>query len=63
MPKLILTGKSMREPAKIMCAECPLARTSTPGFLGGYTALQYLQILHGPASIACHMSKGFKDGL
>jgi len=63
MPKLILTEKSMREPAKTMCAECPLSRQSTPGFIGGYTVAQYIEILHGPASIACHMSRGFKDGL
>lgn len=52
-------GRFGHLPAKTCCAECPLRRDSTPGALGGYTAEQYLDVLHGPADIACHMSKGF----
>lgn len=41
------------------CIECPLRRTATPGYLGGYSAMQYLDVLHGIADIACHLSPGF----
>jgi hypothetical protein len=46
-------------PTKMPCPECPLARTAIRGALGGYTAAQYLEVLHGPADLACHLSKGF----
>jgi hypothetical protein len=39
-----------------------VARASTPGYLGGYTPEQYLAVLHGPADLACHLSKGFAEG-
>jgi hypothetical protein len=46
-------------PTKMPCPECPLARTAIRGALGGYTVAQYLEVLHGPADLACHLSKGF----
>jgi hypothetical protein len=46
-------------PTAAPCRECPLARAALSGALGGYTVAQYLEVLHGPADIACHMSKGF----
>lgn len=55
-------GRLGNFPAKRPCAECPLRRVSEPGELGGYEPFQYTDILHGPASIACHMSKGFATG-
>src|ERR1019366_7196985 len=54
-------GRFGNPPAKTCCNQCPLRRDSTPGYLGGYTAEEYITILHGDADIACHMSKGFKE--
>jgi hypothetical protein len=56
---LALTDKSMKPPVKVPCVECPLRRDSAKGYLGGYSPEMYLDILHSPASIACHSSKGF----
>lgn len=58
-PIMTITTEHFLPPATTMCAECPLARTAIPGALGGYTVAQYLEVLHGPADLACHMSKGF----
>jgi hypothetical protein len=44
------------------CPECPLRRDSTQGYLGGYSPEMYIDVLHSAASIACHSSKGFKEG-
>jgi hypothetical protein len=52
----------MAEPLMQPCKECPLRRDSLPGYLGGYTPEMYIEILHSPASIACHSSKGFHEG-
>jgi hypothetical protein len=50
-------------PTKVPCRECPLAKVAEPGALGGWTPEMYLNALHGPAAIACHMGKGFgRDG-
>jgi hypothetical protein len=46
-------------PAKKPCIECPLSRTAKPGYLGGYTPSQYIDVLHGIGDIACHLSPGF----
>lgn len=43
-----------------LCAECPLRVDAKPGYLGGYSPEMYLEAMHSGASIACHMSKGFK---
>lgn len=51
-------GSPLRQP----CKECPLRRDSKPGYLGGYTPEMYIEILHSPASIACHSSPGFHEG-
>jgi hypothetical protein len=59
--KPIKPGGFGRSPTKIACFECPLRRKSTPGYLGGYTTEQYLDILHGIADIACHQSPGFPE--
>lgn len=45
--------------AKEPCRECPLRRDSIPGYLGGYSWVNYLEIMHSDADIACHMSPGF----
>lgn len=59
-PCFKLGGFQLSE-AKSMCAQCPLAKNSKAGNLGGYTVWQYLYILSAPVGIACHMSKGFPN--
>jgi hypothetical protein len=59
----IKAGACGEMPSKLPCVECPLARASIPGRLGGYTVQQYLHILHHIADIACHMSPGFPDDM
>lgn len=55
----IKLGRFGELPTRLPCVECPLARASIPGRLGGYTVQQYLDILHSRADIACHLSPGF----
>lgn len=55
----IKSGRFERLPAHRACVECPLRRTAEPGRLGGYTVQQYLDVLHGIADLACHLSPGF----
>ena len=55
-------GRFGKEPAKMPCNECPLRRDSVPGHLGGYTPQMYIDVLHGDADLACHLSKGFQEG-
>lgn len=57
-----LVRKGMQLALPVPCVECPLRRDSAPGYLGGYTPEMYVEILHGPASIACHCSPGFHEG-
>ena len=59
---LTVTHETMGCANKVPCIECPLRRTSAPGYLGGYTPEMYLDIMFSPASIACHMSPGFRTG-
>jgi hypothetical protein len=37
-----------------ICAECPWARDSAPGWLGPLTADEWLTLVHGEQPIACH---------
>lgn len=60
---LIAVKKGMQPCKNTPCKECPLRRDSLSGYLGGYTPEMYLQILNSPASVACHMSKGFHEGV
>jgi hypothetical protein len=60
-PIAMISTVSFQDPSRAPCAECPLRRTSLPGALGGYTVAQYIEILHGIADIACHMSPGFPN--
>jgi hypothetical protein len=59
----VVPGKFGRLPTKKPCIDCPLARTATPGALGGYTVQQYLDVLNSFADIACHLSPGFPNNL
>jgi hypothetical protein len=52
----------MQDPLPVPCVECPLRRDSAPGYLGGYTPEMYVEVLHSPASLACHSSPGFHEG-
>ena len=53
---IVIVKGSMQPPAKVACAECPLRKDSHPGYLGGYTPEMYVEVLHSPASIACHLA-------
>jgi hypothetical protein len=55
----IQSGAFGNLPTRRPCVECPLRRDAKPGHLGGYTAEQYVDVLHGIADIACHLSPGF----
>jgi hypothetical protein len=57
----MIPGRMGKDPAKTMCRECPLRKDAVPGALGGYSPMMYLLMLHSPADVACHMSKGFQD--
>lgn len=59
---IALTEEHMQHACPVPCVECPLRRDSAPGYLGGYTPEMYLEVLHSPASIACHSSPGFHEG-
>lgn len=60
---MVAVPKGMQPPAKTPCAECPARRDALAGYLGGYTPEMYLEILHSKASVGCHCSKGFHDGV
>lgn len=60
---VLATPRRMQRAIKTPCAECPLRRDSVPGYLGGYSPEMYLEVLHGPASLACHSSPGFHEGV
>lgn len=59
---LHLSPAQMQDPLPVPCVECPLRRDSAPGYLGGYTPEMYVEVLHSPASLACHCSPGFHEG-
>jgi hypothetical protein len=59
---LKLAQSPMQLPLSQPCKECPLRRDAMPGYLGGYTPEMYIEVLHSPASIACHSSPGFHKG-
>jgi hypothetical protein len=40
------------------CSDCPWARMSLPGWLGGFTPEEWLQAAHGEERIDCHTLKG-----
>jgi hypothetical protein len=58
---IVAVRAHMQEASKTPCVECPLRRDSVPGYLGGYTPEMYVEMLHGPASVACHKSPGFQE--
>lgn len=40
------------------CSDCPFARTALRGWLGPYTAEQWLGIVHGEGLVECHTKIG-----
>lgn len=40
------------------CSDCPLARKSLAGWLGGSPPEEWVKFLHGEAPVACHMRQG-----
>lgn len=39
---------------KTPCSDCPWRRDALPGWLGGRSALEWLQVAHGDGKIECH---------
>lgn len=60
---VVATSRTMKPALVSPCVECPLRKDSASGYLGGYTPEMYLEILYSPASIACHSSPGFHEGV
>lgn len=58
--KLITTNEAVRAKGqhKQPCSDCPWARASLPGWLGGSTADDWLKEGHGDHSIPCHVFSG-----
>lgn len=52
----------MAEPAtrqhKKPCSDCPFARTAIPGWLGPYSAKQWVRLVHGEGKVECHTKIG-----
>lgn len=44
------------EPCAQPCAECPWRRVAAPGWLGPMDADEWLEVAHGEAAVACHMT-------
>lgn len=38
------------------CSDCPWRRNAKKGWLGPYTAMEWVQIVHGDSPIACHQT-------
>lgn len=57
MKRQLLTHEDAR-PAKRQhvkpCSDCPFARAALRGWLGGTTAQEWIQCVHGEALIECH---------
>lgn len=49
-----VTGKTQHTKP---CTDCPMARTALPGWLGGATSDEYVQLAHSDAVVACHSIK------
>ncbi len=40
------------------CGDCPFARTAVRGWLGPYTAEQWIRLIHGEGKVECHTRIG-----
>lgn len=61
--KLMSGSSGMKVCSTTPCAECPLRRDSLRGHLGGYSPQMYVDVMLSAASIACHSSPGFQQGV
>ena len=55
--KLLSFGQGGPVAAQIKkpCTDCPMRRDSIPGWLGGSTAQEYVQLAHSDAVVTCHV--------
>lgn len=55
--KLIATGEAKRaaKPLTKPCTDCPMARASLNGWLGGATPEEYRRLAHSDARVECHV--------
>lgn len=46
---------------EVPCNECPFIRTCAPGWLGSYTAQEYLDLTMDEADMPCHKEVDYTD--
>jgi hypothetical protein len=51
-------AKPAKRQHKKPCQDCPFARASIRGWLGPYTAEEWLRIVHGEGKVECHTKIG-----
>ena len=51
-------AKPAKRQHKKPCSDCPFARTAVRGWLGPYTAEEWLRIVHGEGKVECHTRIG-----
>lgn len=49
------------EPCKVPCNECPWRRKAAPGWLGPFTAGEWVALAHAEEPIACHATIEVED--
>lgn len=42
------------------CSDCPMARSSLPGWLGGATPEEYARLAHSDVVVDCHAIRGMQ---
>lgn len=57
----LITGDQAK-PSKVQhkspCSDCPFARTALPGWLGSFTAEQWIEIVRDDGKVECHTKIG-----
>lgn len=58
--KLITSDEAVpaKKQHKRPCSDCPWSKKSLPGWLGGLSAEEWLQVAHGDSPVPCHALKG-----
>lgn len=59
--KQLITGdqaKPSKVQHKLPCSDCPFARTALRGWLGDFTANDWVQMVRSESRIECHMKIG-----
>jgi hypothetical protein len=51
-------AKPAKKQHKKPCSDCPFARTAMRGWLGPYTAEEWIHLIHGEGKVECHTKIG-----